>query len=136
MTYSPPPQPGYGAGPAVPPQVNTAAILLFVGGGFGILGGVVLLALGSLGAFFALVGLLFLVVGGLEIWLGIALRRLKPWARTAAIILAGIGGAFSLISLAKGSYPSVISLALDTLIIYLLMQAPVVQAFADSNRMP
>ncbi|MEP7020794.1 MAG: hypothetical protein ABI808_09090 [Pseudonocardiales bacterium] len=138
MTYNPPPnvpaQPGYGARPAVPAQVNTAAILLFVSGGFGILGGLLFLALGSLGALFAAIGVFLLIVSAFEIWVGVALRQLKPWARTAAIALAAIGGLFSLISLVKGGYTSIIGLGLDIFIIYLLMQPPAVQAFANSNR--
>ncbi|PZS33385.1 MAG: hypothetical protein DLM58_07855 [Pseudonocardiales bacterium] len=138
MTYNPPPnvpaQSGYGASPAVPAQVNTAAILLFVSGGFGILGGLLLLALGSLGALFAAIGVFLLIVSAFEIWVGVALRQLKPWARTAAIALAAIGGLFSLISLLKGGYTSIIGLGLDIFIIYLLMQPPAVQAFANSNR--
>jgi hypothetical protein len=134
MTYGPPPnvpQPGYGARPAIPAQVNTAAILLFVSGGFGILGGLLFLALGGLGALFAAIGVFLLIISAFEIWVGVALRQLKPWARTAAIGLAAIGGLFSLISLFKGSYTSVVGLGLDIFIIYLLMQPPAVQAFGS-----
>jgi len=143
MTYSPPPNmpppnmppPGYGGPPArVPSQVTTAAILLFISGGFGILGGLLFLALGSLGALFAAIGVFLLVVSAIEIWVGVALRQLKPWSRTAAMALAGIGAVFSLVSLLKGGYTSIVGLGLDIVIIYLLIQQPSVRAFENSGR--
>lgn len=138
MTYSPPPNlppPGYGAYPArIPSQVTTAATLLFISGGFGILGGLLFLAIGSLGALFAAIGVFLLIVSGIEIWVGVALRQLKPWARTAAIVLAALGAVFSLISLVKGGYTSIVGLGLDIVIIYLLTQQPSVRAFETSGR--
>lgn len=132
----PPPPPGYGYGgkPHVPAQVNTAAILLFIAGGFGILGGLLFLAIGSLGALFVLVGVILLIIGGLEIWVGVALRQLKQWARVAAITLAGISAVFSLLSLFKGGYTSIVGLAIDIVIIYMLTQKPVVEAFNQAGR--
>jgi hypothetical protein len=140
MTYNPPPNmppppPGYGAVPnRLPSQVSTASILLFVGGGFSVLGGLLLVALGSIGAIFAAIGVVFLIIGGVEIWVGVALRQLKPWARQAAIVLAAIGAVLGLISMIKGSYTSVVGLALDVVIIYLLNQPESKQAFATSGR--
>lgn len=139
MTYSPPPNlpppPGYGVNPArIPSQVTTAATLLFISGGFGILGGLLFLAVGSLGAVFAAIGVFLLIVSAIEIWVGVALRQLKPWARTAAIVLAGLGAVFSLISLVKGGYTSIVGLGLDVVIIYLLTQQPSVRAFETSGR--
>lgn len=132
----PPPPAGYGYGgkPPVPAQVNTAAILLFISGGFGILAGLIFLVAGSIGAIFAVVGVILLIVSGFEIWVGVALRQLKEWARMAAIILAGISALFSLISLFKGGFTSIVGLALDIAIIYMLMQKPVVDAFTRSAR--
>ena len=37
------------------------------------------------------VGLLLLCLGGLQVWMGIGLRRLKSWARIPAAVLSGIG---------------------------------------------
>jgi len=36
-------------------------------------------------------GLLFLVLGGAQLWIGIGLRQLKPWARIPSGVLSGIG---------------------------------------------
>lgn len=132
----PPPPPGYAYGgrPHVPAQVNTAAILLFIAGGFGILAGLLFLAVGSLGALFVLVGVILLIIGGLEIWVGVALRQLKQWARMAAITLAAISAVFSLLSLFKGGYTSIVGLAIDIVIIYMLTQKPVVAAFNQAGR--
>jgi hypothetical protein len=42
--------------------------------------------------FFALGAALFLLtVGGLQLWVGLGLRKLRPWTRIAAGILSGIG---------------------------------------------
>jgi hypothetical protein len=133
----PPPPPGYNYGSqrqGIPPQVNTVAILMFIGGGFAILGGLLLFALGGLAAIFAIVGVILLIIGALDIWVGVALRQLKEWARTAALVLAGISAVLNLISAVKGSVGSIIGLIIDAVIIYLLMQKPVVDAFARSGR--
>jgi uncharacterized membrane protein len=55
-------------------------------------------------------------------------------ARVAAIVIAGIGAVLDLISLIKGSYPSVVGLALNLVIIYLLNQAEAKRAFELSAR--
>ncbi len=132
----PPPPTGYSYGPrqGIPSQVNVVSILMFIGGGFAILGGLLLFALSGVGAVFVVVGLILLVVGALEIWVGVALRQLKEWARTAAIVLAAISGLFNLLSAFKGSVGSIIGLIIDAVIIYLLMQKPVADAFARSGR--
>lgn len=129
----PPPPAGYRAG-GVPGQVTTAAVLLFVSGGFSVLGGLLVVALGSVSAVFVVVGVVLLIIGGIEIWVGVALRQLKPWARTAAIVIAGIGAVLSLINLVRGGYTSVIGLALDLVIIYMLTRPEVVRAFQTSGR--
>ncbi len=98
------------------------------------LGGLLLVALGGIGAVFAALGVVFLIVGGVEIWVGVALRQLKPWARQAAVVLAAIGAVLALISLIKGSYTSVVGLGLDLVIIYLLNQPDAKRAFETSGR--
>jgi hypothetical protein len=121
--------PGYGGKPPVPAQVNTAAILLFISGGFAILAGLLLFAISSLGAVFAVFAVVYLILGGVAIWVGVALRQLKQWARMAAIVLAAISAVFAVISLAKGGYTSIVGLVLDIVIIYMLTQKPVVEVF-------
>jgi hypothetical protein len=141
MTYNPPPPnmppppPGYGAVPQrLPSQVSTASILLFIAGGFSVLGGLLLLALGSIGAIFAVVGVIVLIVGAAEIWIGVALRQLKSWARVAAIAIAGVVAVLDLVSLIKGGYTSIVGLALNLVVIYLLNQPDAKRAFELSGR--
>lgn len=133
----PPPPPGYGVPQGrghVPAQVNTAAILLFVMGGFAILGGLLLFAISSLGAIFAVLAVVYLVLGGVAIWVGVAVRQLKPWARTAALVIAAIVGVLALLSLFKGGFSSIVTLAMAAVVIYMLVQKPVAAVFAQSGR--
>jgi multidrug efflux pump subunit AcrB len=133
----PPPPPGYNygqQGQGVPAQVNTAAILLFVMGGFAILGGLLLFLISGLGAIFAVLAVIYLALGGVSIWVGVAVRQLKAWARTAAITIAAIVGVLALLSLVKGGFTSIITLVMAAVIIYMLMQKPVVEAFNRSGR--
>jgi hypothetical protein len=131
MTYNqpqpygsmPPPPPG-SYGQPVPSQVTTAAVLLFISGGFAILGGLIVVALASVAAVF----------GAIDIWIGVALRRLRPWARTAAIVLAAIGAVLAVINLIGRGYTSVVGLALDLIIIYLLTRPEVARAFGGPSR--
>ena len=140
MTYNPPPNmppppPGYGAAPnRLPSQVSTASILLFVSGGFNVLGGLLLFAISALGAFFLLVAIVVLALGLVEIGVGVALRQLKPWARTAGIAVAGIIIVLDILSMIKGGYTSVVGLALAAIVIYMLSQPEAKQAFPTSGR--
>ncbi len=128
------PQPGYYPGkPAVPSSVTTASVLLFISGGFSILGGLLLVALGSVGAIFVLIGLVLLAIGGVEIWVGVALRRLKEWARMTAIVLCGIGAALGLVSTVRGSYTSIVGVALDLVVIFMLTRPEAVRAFGSAR---
>jgi uncharacterized membrane protein (DUF2068 family) len=130
----PPPPPGYNYGQqsqGIPPQVKVVSVLMFIGGGFAILGGLLLFALSGIGAIFALIGAILLVLGAAEIYVGVALRQLKEWARMAALVLASIAAVLNLVSAIKGSAGSIVGLIIDAVIIYLLMQKPVVDAFAS-----
>lgn len=123
-------QPGYaGQRPGLPAQVNTASILMFVLGGLAILGGLFLFLISGLGAIFAFLAVVYLAVGGVSIWAGVQLRQLKQSARTVALIVSGVIVVVSLISLAKGFF-GIIDLIMAGVVIYMLMQKPVVDAFA------
>lgn len=129
-----PPAPGYGP-PAggIPSEVNISSILLFISGGFALLGGLLLLFLGTVSALAAILGIVFLAIGGGEIYTGVALRALKPWARVAALALAGIGAVLSLISIFRGAPTSIVGLALDAYIIYAMTRPNVIAAFPRSR---
>ena len=137
MTYNAPPPPPPAGPPGcygqrqIPGEVNIAAILLFIGGAFGILGGFILLAIA--GGFFAFLAFVLIVIGAAQIYVGVALRQLKEWARTVAIVLAGIGAVLALVSLFRGAFSSVISLGLNGYVIYALTRPNVIAAFPRSG---
>lgn len=146
MSYNPPPQgpppsappppPGYGYGgqPAIPAQVTTASVLLFVMGGLAILGGLILAAFASVSGLVTALAVISLLLGGVEIWLGVAVRQLKPWARTAALAVSGVVAVLQLISLISGGFLSIVVFAMAVVVIYMLSQKPVAEAFARSGR--
>lgn len=70
-------------------SVKSVGILYFLGSVFMILGGAISLANGD--GVSLVVGLFFVAIGGLQIWVGIGLRRLRPWARIPTGILSGLG---------------------------------------------
>lgn len=113
----------------LPGQVSAASVLEFIVGGVTIVGAVFFLALGSVIGAFAAIGILLLAIGGLQIWVGVALRQLRSWARIAAIVLALIGGVLSLISLLQGDVLSLLGLGIDVAIVILLGQRASVAAF-------
>ena len=132
----PPPPAGYGYGgrPQVPAQVTTASVLLFIMGGLAILGGLLLFAISSLGAIFAVFAVLYLVAGGVAIWSGVALRQLKERAREVALGLSGLVAILSLISIFKGGFLGIVDLIMAGVVIYMLVQKPVVETFNRARR--
>lgn len=123
---------GYGQQP--PSSVNIASILLFIAGGFGVLGALLLFAVGTIVAWVAIVAVIVLAIALAEIYTGIQLRKLVPWARTVTIVLSGIGAAFGVISLVRGGYSSIIGIGLDIYVIYLMYRPDTLQAFPTSSR--
>ena len=126
---------GYGGRPQVPAQVNTAAILLFVAVASAILGGLLFFAISSLGAIFVVSAVILLVVGGAR-----DLGRCR--AASAQAVGAdgrdracrGLRACSRCISLFKGGSTSIVGLIIDVVIIYMLMQKPVVEAFNQARR--
>jgi len=70
-------------------SLKSVGILYFLTAAFLILAGALGLAQDASDSL--LVGLLLLLFGGAQIWVGIGLRGLKPWARIPTGILSGIG---------------------------------------------
>lgn len=125
--YIPPPAPSYGSAATYPPaarpgMVTGAAIVLIVIGVltalFSLLiiaGGLFVSGLGSsatnqagavfgaAGGVLAFVGILVLAWGVLEVVTGINVLSAKGWARVTGIVLAAIGGLFSLLGLFGGN---------------------------------
>ena len=111
------------AGPAGRPQVVTAAaIVLFVAGGLGILGG--LLAFGVislLGSFVVILAIIQIAIGAAAIYAGVQIMALKEQGRVLGLVLAAIGALFALIYLvAYQSFYQVIPLLLYGFVVWAL----------------
>jgi hypothetical protein len=135
----PPPPPGYGYGVqpqrgGLPSGVNVASILFFVVGGLSVLGGLILLLASTFTTAGHTIGAVALIVGLVEIWVGVALRQLKQWARLVGLVLACLGAILQLIGLIAGGYTGVVGLVLNVVIIYMLMRPDSRQAFETSGR--
>jgi hypothetical protein len=108
--------------------------LLFVLGGFSLLGALVYLGLGSFSSLLVAIGVVLLVLGGFEIFVGVQLRRLIPWARPAAIIVAGIVAILDLVAVVLGGYLSIVGLALAGTIVLMMLRPESAQAFSTTSR--
>lgn len=83
-----------------PQVVTVAAILLFIAGGLGILGGLLAFgAAGQLGGGIVVVALINLIIGAAAIYAGIQILNLREQGRMIGLAVAGIGLVFALIYL-------------------------------------
>lgn len=116
-----------GAGGAVRPGIVTAAaVLLFVGAGFGVIVGLLLVAGGnvlggSIGGAATLIGIVFLVLAGLQIYAGVLILQLREVGRIIGIVLAAIGVLGALGQLGGNAGSGVVSLAINGFILYALL---------------
>ncbi len=117
---------GPSGGPTRPGIVTAAAVLLFVGGGLGALGG--LLAVtgggflgGAFGGIAIVLGLVMLAVGALEIYAGVQVLALKEQGRVIGLALAAIGALLSLLQLGAAPGSAIIGLAINGFVIYALV---------------
>jgi hypothetical protein len=96
-----------------PPVVTAAAIVLFVAGGFGILGGLLAFgALSLLGGFVAVIAIISIAIGAAAIYAGMQILQLREQGRVLGLVIAGIGALFALIYLvAYQQFTQIISLA-------------------------
>ncbi len=126
---------------ARPVGVTLLGVLVFIVGLFLLLGGILVLALGSLfffagggllgglGAVAVAVGAFILFMGVLGIAVAVGLWNLRPWARVMALIFAFLMLLSSLVSLVSGFLDGVIGLLFSLLIIGYLFTAKVKSAF-------
>ncbi len=98
------------------------------------LGGLLLFAVSSIAAWVAVVAVIVLGIALVEIYTGVQLRKLVPWARTATIVLAGLAVLFGLVSLFSGGYTSIIGIALDVYVIVLMYRPDTLSVFPASTR--
>jgi hypothetical protein len=94
--------------------VTVYAILLWIGGVLVALGGVIT-GINEEAFAIALGGI---VVGGLELGLGVGIWRLRNWARVIVIVLQGLGVVVGVISLFMGNLLSLVGLAVGGYILY------------------
>jgi hypothetical protein len=115
-------------------SIKSIGVLYFMGAVFVILMAGVMIA-GSLGSMAsqsgqggaalmsAALGIVFLVIAGLQIWAGIGVRRLQPWSRIVAGVLSGIG----LLGFPLGT-------AINAYILYLLFSKKGTTIFSDGYK--
>jgi hypothetical protein len=117
MAGTPPP-----STPQRPTPVTVAAILLFVAGGLGILGG--LLAFGAislLGGFVAVLAIVNIAIGAAAIYAGVQILALREQGRVIGLALGAIGALFALIYLiAYQNFFQIIPLLLYGFVVYTL----------------
>ena len=113
---------------ARPSVVTTVAVLLFIRGGLSILGGVIAISGGSFLAGFGgtgtlvALGIIAIIIGGVEIWAGTGVLRLQEQARMVALAVVGIDAVLTLVYLIQGATGGIIGLALDAFVIWALVQ--------------
>ncbi|GBC87856.1 hypothetical protein HRbin12_01874 [bacterium HR12] len=122
-------EPGsYGArsgGDERPGVVTAAAVLLFIGVAFGLLGGLFAVTGGgfiggSLGGVAIVFGIVMLAVGGLEIYAGVQVLALKEQGRMIGLVLAAIGALMSLLQIGASPGSAIIGLAINGFVLYAL----------------
>ena len=125
MAEYPPPPPRPGS--TRPGVVTAAAILLIVAGGLSVLVGLLLLAGAGraagagVGGLFAVLAIMSLAVGALQIYAGIQVLNLRSVGRTLGIALAAIGAVFALLSIGRTTGTNIIGIAIDVFIIWALV---------------
>lgn len=121
-----------------PTGVTILSILAFIGGAFGILGGLALLGLGAafagsgLGGLSVVFGIVILVLSALQLYIGYGFWTLKSSAWRLGIVVFGASVVIQLIELVLGYIEItgfVISLVIYGLIIYYLLTPGVKAAF-------
>ena len=134
-------------GQGVPTGVKVISVVYYIGAGFSILFGLLFLAgagfmgtlvskiplLGVLGSgFFVVVGIIFIGLGALSIFVGRGLWKGKNWARIIAIIFSVLGILSGLYSVVNGIYSSLFGLLINLLIVgYLMFNSSVKSAFSS-----
>ena len=131
----------------VPTGVKIIAILQYICAGFLVLFGLLFLVgsnylagvlskvapfLATLGAtFFIVIAIICLAFAALAFFVGRGLWKAQNWARILVIIFSALGVLSGLVSIIKGDFGSIVSLAINGLIgWYLYFNADVKKAFA------
>ena|SRR5215210_5087996 len=126
-----------------PTGVTILAVLAFIGGIFGILGGLALVGFGGViaasgvagGGFASILGVLLLVYGVLALVLGYGFWTLQAWAWTLGIGLQAAGIALDILQVVNDSTQlvgAIVSIAISAAILWYLYQPHVKAAFGRS----
>ncbi len=102
-----------------PAIVTVAAVLIFIVGGLNALAGLILVTAGS-GGFVVMLGLLSLAVAAAEIYAGMQVLALRERGRILAIVLAGIGLTFQVLSIGRAG-ASILGILIHGSIIWILV---------------
>ena len=119
------PPSGGGGATARPGVITAVAVLLFIGGGFSILGGLIAVFGGTAfvgfgGGLLIVLGILWLAVGGAMIWAGTGVLKLQKQAWTVALVLSGIGALLYLVNIGGATGSAIVGLAINGFIIWAL----------------
>jgi hypothetical protein len=102
-----------------PAIVTGAAVLIFLVGGLNALAGLILVTAG--GGLVLTLGLLSLAVAAAEIYAGMQVLALRERGRILAIVLAGIGLTFQVVSIGRGG-ASILGILIHGSIIWILVR--------------
>ena len=127
-THSAPQPRGAGFGRR-PGRVTAAAVLLFVLGGLNILIGIFVVSASSAlsgagvdSGVFTVAGVVSIVIGALQVGAGVMVLRMQDRGRLLGVIVSAVALALALISLFGGEFLSIIGVALNAVVLYLLGQ--------------
>jgi len=109
--------------------VTAAAVLLFVLGGLNILIGIFVVSASSAlsgagvdSGVFTVAGVVSIVIGALQVGAGVMVLRMQDRGRLLGVIVSAVALALALISLFGGEFLSIIGVALNAVVLYLLGQ--------------
>ncbi|MBO0867888.1 MAG: hypothetical protein J2P15_04930 [Micromonosporaceae bacterium] len=100
----------------VPGTVTAAVVLLYFGGGVALLFAVLAIIAGAPAP-----GVVYFIVGAVNLWLGYQLRQRKRWARTALLVLSAIAAVAALVQWATTGPNALAALVWAAVFLALLM---------------
>jgi hypothetical protein len=107
------------------PAIAKTSILLGIIGALMLLTAVFALANGYVGE-----GIYAMVLGAVNVFVAVRIRRIERWARLVALVLSGWGAINSLLALRVQPVTSLLSLALFGGVLYLLLRPDVAAEFS------
>lgn len=109
-----------------PTGVTVIAVLQFIGGVLGIIGGIAALGVSPF------LGIVSLILGVAAIALGVGMWQLKPWAWMGTLVVQGIGVLQNIwIMIDQGFGAGIISLVINVIIIAYLLRPEIKAAFGQ-----